>query len=112
GPLPAGSPMLLSGLEPGDRFLAADGEPLYSLEQFSDIINQQRAFLTVQRGSRLFAKRVTRVPLSALKIKGEEQAEILDRQYAAQIKTKPLYTLPYTISNNLVVEAPLMLVDE
>lgn len=112
GPLPEGSPMAASGIEPGDRLLWADGEPLYSLDQLADIVNQQKALLTVQRGARVFLVRVPRMPLSSLRMNSQDHEEILDRQFAAHIRTKQLFTIPYNVSHNLIVESPIPLIGE
>lgn len=103
GPLPAGSPMADAGLEKGDRLIWAEGQPIYSLEQLSALINEQKAVLTIQRGGKTLLVRTSRVPLSSLKLRASEAAELADLQYAAHLKGR-IVTIPYSVSNRLVVE--------
>ncbi|MEI6531554.1 MAG: site-2 protease family protein, partial [Chlamydiota bacterium] len=112
GPLHKGSPMAESGIEPGDRIIWAEGEPIYSLYQLSTLVNEQKALLTVQRGSDILRIRLPRLPLSSLKLRASDYAEIIDRQFAAQIKTKSLMTIAYSVSNNLIVDHPFVIFDE
>ncbi len=112
GPVHKGSPMAASGIEPGDRIIWAEGEPIYSLYQLSTLVNEQKALLTVQRGSEILRIRVSRFLLSSLKLHTADYAEIIDRQFAAQIKTKSLMTIAYSVSNSLIVGYPFVVFDQ
>ncbi len=113
-PIPEGSPMDKSGIEYGDRLVWADGEILFSLEQMSYILNQQKALLTVKRGPRVFLSRQPRVPTVDLMIPPYMRNELMDWQYEAGLKGRwqDLYILPYNLSADAVVENKIPFIDE
>jgi len=114
-PLPKGSPMQDSGIEYGDRIVWVDGEPIYSAKQLSTILNDSRALLTIQRGNQVFLSRVPRVTADELRIDPKFKEELIDWQYEAQLKglkLQKLYTLPYAINNECVVERPIRFIDK
>jgi regulator of sigma E protease len=100
-------------LQVGDRLLWADGELLFSLPQLSSIVNEQTAFLTVQRGLDVFHTKVARVPLSELKLSFPEKGEIGDWQHDAHLKGRlqDLFMIPYTLSPDCKVESTLPFID-
>jgi len=114
GGLPAGSPMEKSGIQPGDRIVWVDGEPLFSLPQLGALINESTAFLTVERDGVVFQTKVPRVHVDDLKMSAWEKGEVDDWQHAAGIKTKlqDLSFIPYSLSPDGVVENRLAFIDE
>ena len=48
-PLPEGSPMQDSGIEYGDRIVWVDGVPIYSIQELSHVLNDEKALLTIKR---------------------------------------------------------------
>lgn len=112
-PLPKGSPMENSGLKYGDRIVWADGAVIYSLEQLSNLINESKALLTVERKGKVFLARVPRVAVSELKISYDQRGELSDWQYAGGIKGRinSLYFIPYNVTSDLVVEADVPFID-
>src|SRR3989344_376743 len=114
GPLPAGSAMAESGIEPGDRILWADGELLYSTPQLSALINESSAFLTVQRGEDLIQTKIPRTRIDHLNISAEVRGEFDDWQHEAGLKGRlqDLFFIPYTLSPNGTVEGRLQFTDE
>ncbi len=102
----SGSPIEGSGIEAGDRVLWVDGELVFSVQQLSTLTNQSTAFLTVQRGDRIFQTKVPRIQLKDLKMTSPERAEVGDWQYEAGLRGKlqDLFFLPYNLSPQNVVE--------
>lgn len=112
--LAAGSPLLQSGIQKGDRVVWANGDVIYSAMQLSHRINDERALLTIQRNNKTFLRRVPRVLVQELKLDPEFRDEIIDWQYEAQLnrqKVLKLFTLPYNITADGVVETPLRFID-
>lgn len=112
--LASGSPLLNSGLEPGDRIVWANGEPIFSQYQLRQLMNGGRALITVERGKKVFLRRVPRVLIQELKLDSDFREELVDWQYEAQLhrqKTLKLYVLPYNLTSEGVVENPLRFVE-
>lgn len=114
-PLPEGSPMVGSGVEYGDRVVWVDGELIFSGQQLSHILNDGKVLLTVVREGtpRLF--RVPRVQVQELKLDREFRDELMDWQFEAglnNVKLQKLYTIPYNITNDCVVEGELKFIDK
>lgn len=113
-PLPPLSPMQGSGLQYGDRIVWVDGHLIYSSMQLSNLLNDGRALLTVQRAGKNILSRVPRVQVQELKFDPEVRAELTDWQHAAgleQIKFVNLLTLPYNLNNEGVVENQVRFID-
>ncbi len=110
----AGSPMLGSGIEPEDRLLWADGEVLFSHQQLSALTNEPSAFLTVQRGDKIFQTKTPRILLADLKLTPPEKGEIDDWQHESALKGSlfDLYFIPYNLSPTLDVEGRIAFIDE
>lgn len=114
-PLPVGSPLAESGISYGDRVYWANGEPIYSYYQLNHLLNSNKALLTVQRGNQTLLVRVPRVQAQELKANPEFREELIDWQFEAGLnntKFASLYTIPYNITNNAVVQNPLTLIDK
>lgn len=112
--LPEGSPMASSGIEPGDRIVWADGEEIFSLAQLLHILNDKRSLITIQRGDEFLLRRVPRIEVDELKIDSQVKAELNDWQHAANlsnIKFPHLYTIPYNLTADAVVEGPIKFID-
>ena len=115
-PLPEGSPLANSGLELGDRIVWVDGEVIFSLQQLNHILNDDRVLLTVQRGDATYLRRVPRVEAQELRMDPTFREELTDWQYEADLgskgrKLQALYTIPYNITDDLVIEEPLRFID-
>ncbi|MES2273451.1 MAG: site-2 protease family protein [Chlamydiota bacterium] len=112
--LPAGSPMIQSGIQPNDRILWADGEVLFSAEQLSSLINESTAFLTIQRGNEIFQTKVPRVKIDDLKMTASERGEIDDWQHEVGLKGRlqDLYFIPYNLSPTASVESRIDFIDD
>lgn len=113
-PLPEGSPMEESGIGFGDRIVWVDGEPIYSMQQLSHILNDSRAFLTIQRDQEVIFRRVPRVRVEELKLDSEFKEELIDWQFEAElnnVKIPKLYTIPYNLNNQGVVEEQVKFID-
>ncbi len=114
-PLPEGSPMQYSGIEYGDRIVWMDGLPIYSLQQMTHVLNDEKALVTVQRGQETFLRRIPRVRTEELKLDAEVREELIDWQFEAQLngtKIQKLYTLPYNLNNECVVEGRVKFIDK
>ena len=114
GALPQGSALTGSGIEPGDRIVWAEGDPVFSMLQLNTLINEQTVFLTVQRGKDVFQTKIPRVHLDDLKISSLEMREIGDWQHEAGLKGRiqDLTFVPYTFSSTGIVENRLDFVEE
>lgn len=113
-PLPPGSPMMGSGLQPHDRIVWVDGETIFSVPQLTSLINESTAFLTVERRGEVFQTKIARVQLSDLKLSPPFRGEIDDWQHEAKIKGKlsDLYFIPYVLSPDCKVEGKIPFIDE
>ncbi len=114
-PLPEGSPMRDSGIQYGDRVVWMDGEPIYSVLQMHQILNDNKVFLTIQRGSDILFRRVPRVRLGDLRLDNQAREELVDWQFEANLKGEKfqnLFGLPYNLNNNAVVEATASFIDK
>lgn len=112
--LPAGSPLIGSGIEPGDRIIWVDGEPIYALSQLSAILNDGKSLLTIEREGQYFLRRVPRVEVEDLKLPLQVKEELADWQYEGdlkEIKFQKLSFIPYNLTPNCTVEAPLAYID-
>lgn len=114
-PLPEGSPLINSGLQYGDRLIWADGHLIFSVPQLTEILNDNKALLTVVRGDQVLQLRIPRILAAEFLLDPEFKEELVDWQYEANlkgIKLQDLYTLPYNLSNDGVVENPLKFLDK
>lgn len=113
--LPEGSPMESSGIQYGDRIVWLDGDLVFSGQQMNHLLNDQRVLLTIQRNGKNFLVRVPRVLVQELKLDAQFKEEITDWQYEADlnnIKTQKLFTIPYNLTNDGVVENELKFIDK
>lgn len=114
-PLPEGSPMAESGIRYGDRIVWVDGEPIYSVKQLNHLLNDSKVLLTIQRGQDVVLRRVPRVKIEELKLESNIKEELVDWQFEARLngkKFQQLYTLPYNLNNNAVVEDKVKFIDK
>ena len=114
-PLSEGSPLAGSGIQYGDRVIWVDGELIFSQAELAKILNEKRVLLTIQRGDKTLLRRVPRVMAEEFKLEGEFKEELVDWQFEAKLqgtKLQKLYTIPYNLNNEGVVENPLKLIDK
>ncbi|MBS0638048.1 MAG: RIP metalloprotease RseP [Verrucomicrobia bacterium] len=108
--LPAASPLIGSGIEPGDRILWVDGEPVYSMAQLSATLNDNKSLLTIERNGKSMLVRVPRVELEDLKLTNQIKEELTDWQYEGDLrgtKFAKLKFIAYNLAPNCVVEGPI-----
>lgn len=113
-PLPEGSPLKDSGIEYGDRVFWIDGLIVYSSLQLDDILNDNRALLTIKRGDEIKLMRVPRIQVQELKLDSAFKEELVDWQFEAGlngIKIQKLYAIPYNLTNDCIVENELKFID-
>ena len=109
-----GSPLLASGIQPGDRLIWANGELLFSQQQLIHLMNDNRALVTIQRGNQTILRRVPRVLAQELRLDAAIREELTDWQFEAglqQTKLLKLYTLPYNITVNNVIQKQIHFID-
>ena len=114
-PLPEGSPLEGSGIAYGDRILWADGELVFSDQQLSQLLNDGKALLTIQRGDQTLLRRVPRVLVQELKLNSAAKEELADWQYESQlnnVKFPLLNAIPYHLTSNGVVDAEMKFIDK
>jgi regulator of sigma E protease len=112
--LPEGSPLKDSGIEYGDRVLWVDGEVVFSSQELNYLLNDGRVLLTIVRDGQRRLVRVPRVLVQELKMDSGFREELMDWQYEAAlngIKLQKLYTIPYNLTNDCVVENELKFID-
>lgn len=110
-----GSPLTDSGIQYGDRIFWVDGEPIVSLFQLSQVLNDEKVLATVQRGSQTFLARLPRVLIRELELTTNQKDEISDWQFASQLTKTPLdklWMLPYNLTEDCIVEGRLSFLDE
>lgn len=114
-PLPEGSPLQGSGIQYGDRILWVDGSLVFSGQQLSHLLNDDRVLLTIFRKGNKLLVRVPRVLVQELKMDADAKEELTDWQYEAGLngtKLAKLYTIPYNLTNDCVVEGDLKFIDK
>lgn len=112
--LPAGSPLLDSGIEPGDRIIWLDGEPVYSQTQLSTLLNDGKSLFTIERKGEYLLRRVPRVEVEDLKLTNQVKEELADWQYEGNLKDSKLQKLSFVAYNftpDCIVEEPLSFID-
>ncbi len=112
--LPVGSPMENSGIAYGDRIIWANGQIIFSNVQFSDVVNDDTALLTIQRDRQTLQVKVPRVLVADLRIPSHEKAELDDWQHEIGLskKSTELIFIPYNLTRSCIVENPLTYLDE
>lgn len=113
--LPEASPLLGSGIEPGDRILWVDGEPIYSVSELSTILNDGKSLLTIERGGKFFLARIPRIELEDVKLSNQLKEELADWQYEAGLRSTKLSKMmfiAYNLTPDCVVEEPLTFIDK
>lgn len=109
------SPMRDSGIEYGDRLVWVDGEPIYSSQQLAHVLNDSKALVTIKRGKETLLRRVPRVQVEELRLDAAVKEELTDWQFEADmrnIKLQKLYTIPYNLNNEAIVESTIKFVDK
>ena len=112
--LAQGSPLLSSGIEPGDRLIWANGEMLFGQQQLIHLMNDNRTLVTIQRGDKIIQRRVPRVLAQELRLDPSMREELVDWQFEAglqQTRLLKLYTLPYNLTVDNVIENPIHFID-
>lgn len=114
-PLPEKSPMGTSGIQYGDRIVWVDGHRIFSEQQLSNILNDGRALLTIERSGQTLLARAPRVEVQELKMDPQVRDELTDWQFAAGLQSSKftkLWTLPYNLTNDGVVESEMRFIDK
>ena len=114
-PLMEGSPLVGSGIQYGDRIVWADGSLIFSNEQLDRLLNDGRVLLTVKRGNEIILVRAPRIQARELRLDPQAKEELVDWQFAAglnNVKFQNLYTIPYNLTNDAVVEGESKFIDK
>lgn len=106
--------MKTSGIEYGDRLVWVDGQFVFSKQNLSDIINEDKALITVKRGEQAFITRVPRLKIADLQLTATEMGELDDWHFETGLKEKidELYFIPYNLNIHGEVENPISYLDE
>lgn len=113
--LPEGSPLQASGIQYDDRILWVDGEIIFSSMQLSQLLNDGRVLMTIERDGKRLLARVPRVPIKELRLDMSTKDEITDWQYATQLnqeKLQNLYFIPYSINHQGLIEGQIKFIDK
>lgn len=107
-------PINESGIAPGDRIVWVNGELIFSNEQLSEMINSEKALLTIQRGDHTFLGKVPRIALDDLRLTADEAIEINDWKYEAgfHARGEKVAFIPYNLTYDLKVENGLYYIDD
>jgi regulator of sigma E protease len=113
-PLPEGSPLSESGIEYGDRILWIDGEIIFSNAELSELLNNGRVLITIERDNKTLLRRVPRVLAKELRPDPEFREELIDWLYEAGLNPRfqDLFVIPYNLTYNCVVEEVLRFIDK
>ncbi|MCH9614215.1 MAG: hypothetical protein SP1CHLAM54_12320 [Chlamydiia bacterium] len=105
GGMPEKSPAHLSGIEPGDRIIWADGSLIFSREGLQSVINDSSAMLTVQRDGHVLQLKVPRMAISDIQFSHRFMDSVDDWHFDARVKTrlKESFFIPFMMSKRLVV---------
>ena len=103
-----------SDIKAKDRLLWANGEILFSNLQLSDILNSNRAFLTILRDDKIIHTNINLVRVSHLKTPISFKNDLEDYRYSQKIETNlgELYSLPYSFDEKAKVKKPLNFINE
>lgn len=112
-PIVDGAPIALSGIEYGDRVIWADGELVFSNDQFIQMYNQPTALLTIERNGKILLAKVPRLPISEIRMSKSERNEITDLSNEVRLPTSIEETLfiPYFVDDRLIVTNPFVYLD-
>lgn len=112
--LPESSPMQASGLRAEDRLVWMDGQVLFSSDQLSHLLNDNRSFLTVKRGDKLLQTRQKRFLAGDLLLSSTLKNELIDWQFEGNVKGKwqTLYMLPYEMTAEGVIVEKIPTLEE
>lgn len=109
-----GSPLIDSGIQPNDRVVWANGDLIFSQEQLSHLINDDKALVTIERAGKRLLRRIPRVPVQELRIDQAFREEVSDWQYEAglqQIKPTKIMITPYNLTHDAIVEGRIPFID-
>ncbi|NGX58502.1 MAG: putative zinc metalloprotease [Chlamydiae bacterium] len=105
----------VGGIEEGDRIVWVDGTRIFSHEQLRHVLNSGMALLTIQRGDEVLLRRVPRVEIHELRLDANIKEELADFQYESGLtdkKIRDLYSIPYDLTHDAVVENRLSFIDK
>lgn len=105
GGMPQTSPAYLSGIEPKDRIVWADGSLIFSREGLQNVINDTSAMVTVERKSHILQLKVPRLAISDIQFDHHFMDNIDDWHFDAKVKTrlKESYFIPFKVNKRLEV---------
>lgn len=108
-PILAGTPLYNSGLAYGDRLLWLDGELLFSNMQLNALLNSTYSLVTVERKGETVLAKLPRIRINELKMKPTYKEELSDLKFDQKLpgQLRALYTLPYQVNSNLIVQGPI-----
>lgn len=107
------SPLRSSGIQKGDQIVWVDGHFIFSYQQLSQVLNEPKAVLTVQRNQEIFLTQIPRLKIADLRLRPDQKNEIDDWHHEAALSTRvdQLYFIPYLISYDNVIVKPLSFMD-
>lgn len=107
-------PMAESGIQDGDRILWVNGQLIFSHEQLTQVINNNRVLVTFERNGETLVSSVPRVLVRDLQLDARDRLNLSDWQYAAKLsgKDSTLLFIPYVMTSHLVIERFVPFVDD
>lgn len=108
------SPMRESGIQYGDRIVWARGELVFSMPQLSQLVNEAKVLVSVERQGQLLAVKVPRLKIGDLRLSQEQKLDFEDWQHQIHRKgaIKDLFFIPYLMNAACIVQSPLTFIGE
>lgn len=107
------SPIKEGGIIEGDRILWVDGELVFSRRSLTDLINEPKVLLTIERDGKRFFAKVPRLQVQDLRIAKGEKEELADWAHASKIEGcfNDHYFIPYMINYGAEIEYAAAYID-
>lgn len=111
--LGSSSPLAGSGIELFDRVVWVDGEIIFSQNMLESALNDQAAFVVIERAGKKIMGRVPRLDLEDIQLPVHYMDELQDWSYSLYGSTTKLDLkgLPYLIGDDMRVEKELSFID-
>jgi regulator of sigma E protease len=103
-----------SGIQDNDRIVWANGEIIFSLQQLSTILNQNKVLLTVKRNDKVFLTRVPRIKIADLRLSQYQKEELIDHKHALKLQSSinQLDSIPYEIDSKGNIVTSVAFIDD
>lgn len=103
-----------AGMKPFDRILWVNGELIFSIQQLSEVINQNKVLVSVKRGDKTFLTRVPRLSIADLRLSTVQKEDLVDKKHALNLAQpiNQLEFIPYEVDTKGFVLGAVPFIDE